>query len=76
MRKAHVYFADGKVVCSICSDSESVDGDNGFKRFKIHAIHNKNIVSPSTSNPDLVFWAECPTCRKSTGSYIGPYLYY
>ena len=76
MKKPHIYSEDGKITCSLCGDSEILVGDDGFKQFKVHAIHNKNIVSPSTSNPDLEFWAECPTCKRQTGIHLGPYLYY
>lgn len=72
----YIYFNDGKLACSVCGDFETIHGDDGFKRFKLHPIFNKNIVNPSSVNSDLLFWTECPTCRKSTAQHVGPYLYY
>ncbi len=75
MKKSYIYFDDKKLTCSQCGDSETAE-ENGFIRFKIHPVLNKNIVRTSSSNPDVKFWAECPTCNRQTGLYPSPYLYY
>lgn len=74
MKDSHIYYKDGQLACSVCKDSEIAQ--DGFKRFKIHPILNKNIANPSDTNSDMQFWAECPTCRRQTKICSIPYLYY
>lgn len=76
MKEQYIYVENGKISCSVCGDSEILDGDDGFTRFKTHAIHDKNIAKPSASNLDYKLWAECPTCKRQTGLHFSPYLYY
>lgn len=76
MKNPHIFFSDRKLTCSQCGESEMLDENNNLKKFKLNHLFDKNIVRPTCSNPDIKHWAECLTCKRQTGLYPSPYLYY
>lgn len=78
MRDPHIYRDEKNqtISCTNCGESETAV-DYSFKRFKfVDYEYNKNIVNPSSTNPDMKWRVVCPGCGRKTKASFGPFYYY
>lgn len=79
MKKPHIYYneKDQKINCSCCGSSETMINDGGFEKFEfVDHEYNKNIVNPSSENPDIKFRIVCHNCERKTNASHGPVYCY
>ncbi len=75
MKEPHIYFKDQTIKCSICGNSEKLDGEV-LQHFKTKPFPDKNIVNPTIKNFHPDWNATCLKCNKQTQVCQPPYLYY
>lgn len=74
MKEPHIFYGDNGASCSKCGTGPEQIKDGCSENFKIHVI--RNLKNPGKYDENLLWWAECKVCKRSTKTCESPYLYF
>ena len=75
MKDPHIYLGEDSIKCSICGNSETLNGEK-LKHFKLKVFSDINIVNSTKDNFHPDYCITCFQCDKQTKVCAPPYLYY